>query len=167
MATADERGAFTLTAQFNGRRPGSYLILANQFTELGLIAEVSVPFPVTCDLAVLRITPDSGARGFVPVVEGFNFPAGATLLLRWDHGIRAGQPLEVETDEAGSFRRQVVVFNTDFTGPRRMSIEWPEDPTAYAALFVDYLVTSTTVSPPFRLSGNPIADPDATIVLRR
>jgi len=167
-AIADDNGFFTATVQLNGRPPGAYLLVASQTSVLGLLDEASVPFPVTCDGAILRITPTSGSRRFVPVVEGYNFAPSTTLYLFWDYGIGSRQPIKVDTDETGSFRRQVVIFRSDFIGPRHLSVQSPDDPLAYAAVLpLDYLVTPTSVSPPFKLDGNPFAAADATIVFRR
>lgn len=162
---ADDTGTFTFPMQVTGRPPGAYLVVASQTTVAGLLDQVSVPFLVACEGVLLRITPTAGARGFVPYVEGFNFPPSAKLLLHWDYGIGASQPIAVETDENGTFTRQVLIYRSDFMGLRHLTVELPSDPLAYADVIVPYLVMAGTVSPPF-FTDNPFGPPDP-IVLRR
>ena len=114
---------------------------------------------------ILRITPASGPRGFVPLVEGFGFPAQTTLELEWDFGIGASQPIKVQTDDNGNFSRQVMVFQHDFTGPRNITVRDPANQTAYADLLAPYLVVVGTVIPPF-VTDNPFG-PSDPIVIRR
>jgi hypothetical protein len=164
-AVADGSGDFTFALQVNGRPPGAYIVDANQATILGPLDEVTVPFLVACEGVLLRITPTGGARGFVPLVEGFNFPPLTTLLLRWDYGIGASRPITVQTDATGIFTRQLLIFRDDFMGLRHLSVELPTDPLAYADVSVPYLVVAGTVSPPF-VTDNPFGPP-GPIVLRR
>jgi hypothetical protein len=164
-AVADGSGQFTFALQVNGRPPGAYIVDANQATILGPLDEITVPFLVACEGVLLRITPTGGARGFVPLVEGFNFPPLTTLLLRWDYGIGSSRPITVQTDENGTFTRQLLIFRDDFMGLRHLSVGLPTDPLAYADVTVPYLVVAGTVSPPF-VTDNPFGPPDP-IVLRR
>ena len=162
---AGPRGAFEYPFVVDGRPPGAYSVVASQTTALGLLDEQTTSILVPCTGLILRITPASGPRGFVPLVEGFGFPALTTLELEWDHGIGANQPIKVQTDDNGSFSRQVMVFQHDFTGPRNMTVHNPADPTAYTDLLAPYLVVMGTVIPPF-VTDNPFGAPDP-IVIRR
>jgi hypothetical protein len=164
-AVADGSGSFTFSLQVNGRPPGAYIVDANQATILGPLDEITVPFLVACEGVLLRITPTGGARGFVPLVEGFNFPPSTALLLRWDYGIGASRPITVQTDASGTFTLQLLIFRDDFMGLRHLTVELPTDPLAYPDVTVPYLVVAGTVSPPF-VTDNPFGPPDP-IVLRR
>ena len=74
-------------------------------------------------------------------------------------------PITVQTDETGSFTRQVLIFHTDFLGLRHMTLQMPADPAAFTELVADYLVVQGTVMPPF-VVDNPFG-PAEPIVLRR
>jgi len=162
-ATADDDGAFSAEIRPAGRPPGLYSVVARQLVSSGTFAEVTVPFVVACEGALLRITPLNGPRGLVPIVVGANFPPLTNLELFWDRGIDAGQAILVQTDVNGAFSRPVMVYRSDFVGPRRMSVLNPADPEAYLELYVDYLVVLSPLAPPF--AGNPWDD-SSTMVNR-
>jgi hypothetical protein len=164
-ATADDYGAFSTVFVVNGRPPGAYDIVGQQESVLGLLDQFSVQFLVPCGGAMLKITPASGAQGFVPMVEGTGFPPNATLLLHWDYGIGASQPISVQTDQDGNFTRQIVIFAHDFMGLRHLTVEQPDNPSAFSTIVVSYLVSAGTVSPPFTID-NPFGPPDP-VVFRR
>jgi len=162
-ATADGLGAFSAEVRPSGRPPGVYSVVARQLVTSGTFAEVTVPFVVACEGALLRITPVSGPRGLVPIIIGANFPPLTNLELSWDRGIDAGKAISVQTDLNGGFTRPVMVYRSDFVGPRRMIVVNPADPEAYLELYVDYLVVLSPMAPPF--AGNPW-DPSSTMVSR-
>jgi hypothetical protein len=168
-AVADATGAFVASLAPTGRGPGVYIILAHQqVTGSGTVVEASISFLVACEGPVVSLMPDSGPRGLVITVEGHNFPPNADILLRWSLGIDAGRPTVAHSDANGDFSRQVLIFSSDFIGPRELSVELAGNQMALAAVLpVEYRVTAGTVSPPFSLAGNPFAAPGATIVIRR
>jgi hypothetical protein len=161
----DRRGSFSTTLVVNGRPPGAYAVIARQTTVLGPLDEASVSVLVPCEGTILRIMPSAGPRGFVPRAEGFGFPALTFVELRWDYGIGAGRPISVLTDQNGNFSRQLVIFQHDFTGPRKLTVQLPGDPLAFNDLEAPYSVTVGTVTPPF-VVDNPFGPPDP-IVIRR
>jgi hypothetical protein len=165
---ADATGAFVASVTPSGRGPGAYSILAHQqVTGSGTVVEKSITFLVACGGPVFQLMPDSGPRGLVITVEGHNFPPNVDILLRWSLGIDAGRPTVAHSDANGDFSRQVLIFNSDFIGPRELSVELAGNPPALAAVLpVEYRVTAGTVSPPFSLRDNPFAAPGATIVIR-
>jgi hypothetical protein len=167
-AVADATGGFGASLAPTGRGPGAYTILAHQqVTGSGTVVDASISFVVACGGPVFRLMPDSGPRGLVITVEGHNFPPNAEILLRWSLGIDASQPTLAHSDANGDFSRQVLIFNSDFIGPRQMSVALAKDALALAAVLpAEYRVTAGTVSPPFSLQDDPFAAPGATIVIR-
>jgi hypothetical protein len=169
VAIADPNGAFIASLTPTGRAPATYAIVAHQHvTGSSLAVDASTSFVVACIAPFFRLMPDNGPRGFVVTVEGQGFPPDADILLRWSRGIDAARPAVAHTDLNGTFSRQLLIFNSDFVGPRELTVELASDPLAFVAtLPAPFRVTVGTVSPPFSLAGNPFAAPGATIVIRR
>jgi hypothetical protein len=115
---------------------------------------------------VLQLLPDHGPPGLVILVEGSGFAPNSSLVLRWSRGIGAANPLTVVTDANGNFSRQVLIFNSDFVGPRQLLIALANGAPVALSTPTTYVVTPLTVSPPFSLAAFPFALPGATIVLR-
>jgi hypothetical protein len=117
--------------------------------------------------AQLKLLPDHGPPGLVILVEGSGFAPNSSLALRRSRGIGAAKPLTVVTDATGNFSRQVLIFNSDFLGPRQLLIALASGAPVALSVPTTYVVTPLTVSPPFSLAADPFALPGATIVLRR
>jgi hypothetical protein len=116
--------------------------------------------------AQVKLLPDHGPPGLVILVEGTGFKPNSGLALRWSRGIGAAIPLNVVTDANGNFSRQVLIFNSDFVGPRQLLIALADGGPVALSTPTTYVVTPLTVSPPFSLEAFPFALPGATIVLR-
>lgn len=166
QAQADTTGSFSTTLLLDGKSPGVYDLVATQLTSYGLLDQVSAPLLVPCGAVVLRMTPTSGPRGFVPAVEGFGFPPLTTLTLHWDVGITAGQPVTVQTDEFGYFRQQVLIFQHDFLGLRHVTVQQPDNPLAYTDMDVPYLVAAAPLQPPFS-DDETFEPPSDPVILQR
>jgi hypothetical protein len=168
VASADATGAFAATLTPTGRSPGTYLIVAQQTVASTntIVAAPPLAFTVACSGAQLVLSPANGPPGLVVMVEGHDFPADVDIILRWSRGIDAGSAIVAHTDLDGNFSRQVLIFNSDFPGPRLLSVELASDPLGLAIAPAAYFVTPATVSPPFSLSDDPFVLPDATIVFR-
>jgi hypothetical protein len=149
QALADAFGSFTAPMTLDGKPPGIYDLVASQTSSYGLLDQSIAQLLVPCDLAIIRITPSTGPRGFVPVVEGFGFKPLTSLVLQWDLGIGAHQPTTVLTDEFGYFRSELVVFQHDFLGLRHVTVTDPTNPEAYTDLLQPYLVAAAAIQPPF------------------
>jgi hypothetical protein len=113
----------------------------------------------------LTLLPNQGPPSLVIMVIGSGFSPNSDLLLQWSRGIGAATPLTVHTDATGSFTRQLLIFNTDFLGPRQLLVMLAGG--APAAAPATYNVTPATVSPPFSLADDPFVLPGSTIVFRR
>lgn len=167
IAAAD--GSFSALITPTGRGPGMFYIAAHQQVAGSLtFVDQSVVFSVACTPASFVLMPDRARRGMVVLVSGLNFPADADLYLRWSRGIGISAPLLVHTDANGVFSRQILIFPSDFSGPRQLRVELVTDPFALAGLApADFTVIPGTISPPFSVTDNPYAAADATIVIRR
>jgi hypothetical protein len=114
----------------------------------------------------LKLLPDHGPPGLVIIVIGSDFAPNSSLWLRWSRGIGAATPITVQTDAAGSFSRQVLIFNSDFLGPRQLDVTIAGSATLLLTPPPIYDVTPDTVSPPFSLADDPFVLPGATLVFR-
>jgi Tol biopolymer transport system component len=85
-----------------------------QDTPLSATAEASI----TVLQPVLRLHPDLGNPGFVPMATGTDFPPGATVTLAWNTGVPGRVMVTVGAD--GTFAAQVLVFPRDLPGSRRL-----------------------------------------------
>src|SRR5262249_37741752 len=133
----------------------------------GLFAQASAQLVVPCGAVVLRMTPETGPRGFVPTVEGFGFPANTSLVLKWDTGIGAGQPFTVISDDQGRFTRQLVIFKQDFLGLRHVTVADPKDEQTYAIVPpAPYLVAAAPIQPPFSADEESVPSPEPVILQR-
>ena len=112
------------------------------------------------------MTPDSGPRGLVPTVEGFGFPPNASLVLKWDTGIGASQPVTVQTDAQGYFSRQLLIFQHDFLGVRHVTVATPDNATAYPGVTATYLVAAAPIQPPFSADNESVPSPEPVIFQR-
>ena len=115
----------------------------------------------------LQLLPDRGPPGLVIMVYGTGFRPDTDLMLRWTRGIGAITPVTVHTDAAGSFSRQVLIFNSDFLGPRQLDVTLGGGGAPLLAAPPTFDVTPGTVSPPFSLADDPFVLPGSTIVFRR
>ena len=97
---------------------------------------------------MIRLDPPQGPPGFVTAAVGSGFPAGQTVTLRWDRGIRP--PVAATADAAGAFRVQVLVFHKDLTGRRRLV---PDPP--FAEVAADFVVDTAAAQPPTILGAPP------------
>jgi hypothetical protein len=149
-AFADANGHLDTTIPPTARGPGTYRIVASQSDASGQLDSVSYDdFVVPCTTPTLVISPASVSVGFVVQVQGSGFPPGSTVDLQWSYGIGAGQPIEVTAGADGSFDRQVLIFQHDFTGPRQMTAGTPTNPAAYPGAQASLLVTVGQGSPEY------------------
>jgi len=167
QALADSFGAFTATLTLDGRAQGVYDLVASQSNSDGLLDQSITQFLVPCDLAIIRITPPTGPRGFVPVIEGFGFKPLATLTLQWDFGIGANQPVTVQTDEGGYFRCELLVYQHDYLGLRHVTVVDPTNPAAYTDRAQPYLVAAAAIQPPFSSDETTAGNPLDPVILQR
>jgi hypothetical protein len=163
----DAYGSFSGTFTLDGKAPGIYELVASQSSSYGLPYQSIAQLVVPCDLAILRITPSTGSRGFVPVVEGFGFRPLATLTVQWDVGIGAHQPVTVQTDATGYFRVELVVYQHDFLGVRHVTVVDPSNPAAYTNLAQPYLVAEAPIQPPFSPDEATPQSPPGPVILQR
>jgi hypothetical protein len=163
---ADGTGTFTAPLTLTGKPPGVYDLVASQQSSYGLVTQASAQLLVPCGAVVMRITPGTGPRGFVPTVEGFGFPPNTTLTLKWDIGIGTSQTFSVVTDELGNFSRQMVIYQHDFLGLRHVTVQEPTNPLAYTDLTAPYLVAAAPIQPPFS-SDDTGSPPPSPVIFQR
>lgn len=99
----------------------------------------------------VRVVPDAGQPGFVPIVIGQGFPPGAKVQLRWDRGVTSrSAPVQVDAD--GAFRVPMIVFHKDVRGPRILTASHAANQPAAGPRFAavrakPYLVTTPSDQP--------------------
>jgi hypothetical protein len=67
----------------------------------------------------LAIDPKVGPPGIVVIATGTGFAPGSKVRLGWSVGETPTMPL-VQVEASGRFRKQVLVFHNDLTGPRNL-----------------------------------------------
>ncbi len=67
----------------------------------------------------LTIDPKVGPPGIVVIATGTGFAPGSKVRLTWSVGETPTLPI-VQVDASGRFRKQVLVFHNDLTGPRAL-----------------------------------------------
>ncbi len=169
-ASAGPNGRFDATITPSGRGDGPYRIVAEQADANQTLSQASSTFVVPCSATtspMLTVSPNTVSPGFVVQVHGTGFPPGTTVELHWNYGIGANLPITVTAGDDGSFDRQVVVFQHDFTGARQLTAGTTADPLAYPGAEADLLVVAGQGSPPqFPVFGVG-SDQPGPIVVRR
>ncbi|HUG48604.1 MAG TPA: hypothetical protein VMP67_09345 [Candidatus Limnocylindria bacterium] len=169
---SDAAGTYGRRLAEAGLPPGPLEVLATQRDTLGtVVAEARALITLPCgtpEQPMLRVLPATVSPGFVVTVEGYSFPAGEAVNLTWDEGLRAGLLTPVTADETGTFRLQVLIFHSDFLGPREVSATAPSDPASALTEPAELLVVPGRGSPPAFVPPEGLTfEPDTRIVIRR
>ncbi|MGH3623894.1 MAG: hypothetical protein ACRDQ5_19235, partial [Sciscionella sp.] len=87
--------------------------------------------------------PSVGKPGFVTLVRGVNFPAGARVRLTWRPGITAAAAPTVPGGN-GRFTAQLLILDKDQTGPRTITASGP----GFSRVSTPFLVVTGSIGPP-------------------
>lgn len=87
--------------------------------------------------------PPIGPPGFVTLVRGTDFPAGAPVTLTWSPGITAAA-VPARPGANLKFTAQLLILTKDQTGPRTITATGP----GFSAVTTPFLVVDNTFTPP-------------------
>lgn len=142
-------GAYS--GRIEGLEAGTYWLRVVQLDSAGARlartdnVQVTVPCPVD---PRIEIVPDSGPPGYTALVEGDGFRPGTIATLTWDDGITAGQQVEVQIGDDGSFEAYLFILPNDWAGERSLMAGLPGEPDAYPAASDVYVVVPGAGTPP-------------------
>ena len=165
--STDGFGGFDVTIHPTRRGNGSYDVRADDFRQREATASFTVPCtspPVTPPPSTpspspthngrpgsglqphIRVRTPIGIPGFVTIVDGFDFPKGAVVVLRWSTGIRP--PIVVHAID-GTFSQPMLVFPRDLPGARQVTaVRGSSGPAFPAVTPADFLVVLGPNEPP-------------------
>jgi hypothetical protein len=165
-----DNGKLDATIKPPARPPNTYHSYVEQSDANRVLYQIPFDFTVPCTAATIptiTITPGTVPPGFVVTVHGDGFTAGATVDLFWSVGLGASIPIETTAAADGTFDRQVLIFEHDFSGARQMTAGTPANRGAFPTTTASLLVTTGQGTPSgYSIFGGSPSN-EQPIILRR